>query len=106
MRNESSLPIIVHKSTNLGRLVEFEQQACYQVSSEEHVWAAKGDIKVEMASDEYQTILPNDPHACGSPNEVAKLRSLVEEFAVLWEDTGRTVTLPQDDWMTIPLNND
>lgn len=106
VRNESSSPITIRKSTSLGRLVEFQEQGCYQISPEEHRWAAKGEIKVDMPSNGYHSVLPNGAHAYGSPDEMAKLSALVDEFAILWKDTGRTIKLPEEKWMSVPLSSD
>ena len=104
--NTSALPITIPRQANMGRLVEFEEQGCYQISPEDHIWAARKDIQVNIPEDGSQRTLPNGVHIYGSNDEVASLEALVKEFSTLWEDTGETVNLPEKDWMTVPLTTD
>jgi len=43
-----------------------------------------------------ETVLENGVTVYGPPEVAIPLIKLVEEFAILWEDTGETVDIPEE----------
>ena len=50
-----------------------------------------------------ETKIEYDIMAFGVPEVVERYREIVNRYSLIWQDTGRTVNIPESDWITIPL---
>ncbi len=53
-----------------------------------------------------ETTLPNGMTIHGDVETSQRLQHAVKEFPSIWLDQGKSVDLPQDEWMRIPLRSD
>ena len=49
------------------------------------------------------TILPNGVTIYGTQEVVAQIAKIVEKYPTIWTDSGRTVDIPEADWLEVPL---
>ena len=49
------------------------------------------------------TILPNGVTIYGTQEVVAQIAKIVEKYPTIWIDSGRTVDIPEADWLEVPL---
>ena len=50
-----------------------------------------------------KTILSNSISVYGQLSVVTQIADVAMEYPEIWEDKGKFIDLPQDDWMRIPL---
>ena len=106
VKNDFNTSLEISRHAHMNQLVEFEKQDCYQISSEDHVWAINENIKIDTFENNSQSKLINEMNVYDDFDEVVKLQSFVDEFVILWENTNKTINLSKNEWMTISLSSD
>ena len=113
IRNDSDTPFDIPRHTTLGHVVnEVAETQCYQVDTEAHDLAA-----LQKSSDHgtsahklkfrHGHVLPNGVTVFArTEQDKIALSEVVSEFPSVWQDTGETVEVAEEDMMRIPLVDD
>ena len=114
-RNNTGAPIDLPRHTRLGTVVEYAVDGCYQVSYKSASLAACGWRNSKVAAmnatvmnattidRNLERVLPNGVTVYGSDEAQSRIGAIVEEFEDVFIDTGVTIDIPEDQWMSIPL---
>ena len=112
IRNDSDDPLIVQRHARLGMVNDLEEEGCYAVTSEDHGFAGldtfskdKMGFKPSTTDPDCSMVLPNGITIYGikdSP-QVAALEKVCNDFPDIWKDLGKTVNIPEDEHLQIPL---
>ena len=73
VKNDLNTSLEILRHAHMNQLVEFEKQNCYQISSEDHVWAINEDIKIDIFEDNSQSRLANEINVYDDFDEIIKL---------------------------------
>ena len=120
-RNTTASPVVLPKGTRLGTVVEYAVDGCYQVSYKSSGLAACGwrsersEAAINMTSvtsadstattidPRLEHVLPNGVTVYGNDEALRSFSSIVADYQDVFEDSGSTIDLPENQWMPIPL---
>ena len=125
IRNDTNSSLVIPRRHRIGSVVEYEAEEGYPMDVENHSLAAKSSKEKEPLLEEFtdlltpksaigkmavppsqETQLPNGITIYGKEEYVEIMRKIAEENPRIWEDTGDTIDLPEDEWLQVPITTD
>jgi hypothetical protein len=116
VKNSTPRPVKLPKHARLGTIVEYNGHGCYMVSPEAESlatcgWRISGQSHSEMPKNPARTDpskehqLSNGVTVYGDGNAAEALAKRVSSFEDVFTDAGRTVDIPESQWMPIKLKD-
>ncbi len=108
VRNDRAIPTVIPRHARLGVVADYEEEGCYRAAIEDVDFAAytkpmtTAKTKLEMP----ETRLPNGVTIYGKNNDTFTISRVVDAYPDIWEDRGRTVDIPESDYLQVPLRSD
>jgi len=119
VKNSTPRPVKLSRHARLGTIVEYNGHGCYMVSPEAESlatcgWRVSDQSDSTSQSSETQISpartdpnkehqLPNGVTVYGDDDSASALASLVANFEDVFTDAGKTVDIPESQWMPIKL---
>ena len=114
--NESEAPLLISEGSRLGRihdLYEDDLVDSYLTSPEDFQLAKGPPHQKQQGRPAASLVTDNLPstkidfgiNVYGDDDTVAKIREVVMKYPLIWQNTGRTVKIPEEEWMEIKLKD-
>ena len=114
VKNTTSSPVKLSRHARLGTIVEYNGVGCHIVSPEAESlatcrWRVSGQsdspstTSAGLTDPSKEHPLPNGVTVYGDDEAANALATLVSDFKDVFTDMGKTVDLPEEEWMPIKL---
>ena len=124
VRNDKEVPLRISRRQRIGTILEYEAGESYPVEVDNHSLAAKsGDSEAPAVAEftrlldpkpaitrtidpSMETKLSNGITIYGNEADVTAIQHVAEQHPRIWEDSGDTIDLPEEEWLTVPVTTD
>ena len=108
LRNNGDTEIVLPKHTRRWMGDEIEEEGCYMIEEDSHGLAARKVPCIKMGQRQPATKLSNGLTIYGSSDspQFKQLAQACTAFPQVWVDQGKTVSIPESEYLQVPLIQD
>lgn len=106
IENPTEEPITMPRKIRLGVVTDYKEEGCYYTESDNASLAVQPPSQPGCTRAIPETILPNGVTVYGACGACSQIQAVVERYPDLWTDTGTSVQMPKEEYLSIPLVED